>query len=147
MASYVRLPSTQASRRFTFARLTKCGPIVLFQVFRISKLSSCDEKMVVEASKKFLPTIAVGFNDPRVKVHIRDGFEFMKEHKNEFDVIITDSSDPDGALIRARHRYRSILTFSGASLGPASTLFGEAYFQLTKEALTANGCVGVLLRR
>eukprot|EP01122_Echinamoeba_exundans_P014134 TRINITY_DN6343_c0_g1_i1.p1 TRINITY_DN6343_c0_g1~~TRINITY_DN6343_c0_g1_i1.p1 ORF type:complete len:289 (+),score=87.10 TRINITY_DN6343_c0_g1_i1:29-895(+) len=85
----------------------------------IEEIHLCEiDKMVVEASKKYLPTISVGFNDPRVKVHIRDGFEFMKDHKNEFDVIITDSSDPDG---------------------PASTLFGEAYFQLTKEALTENG--------
>jgi spermidine synthase len=54
-------------------------------------------QMVVEVSKKFLPTISCGFNDPRVKIHIRDGLEFMREHKNEFDVIITDSSDPDGS--------------------------------------------------
>jgi spermidine synthase len=55
-------------------------------------------QLVIEASKRFLPTISVGFSDPRVKIHIRDGLEFIKEHKNEFDVIITDSSDPDGAF-------------------------------------------------
>lgn len=74
--------------------------------------------MVINAAKQFLPTISVGFNDSRVKVHIRDGFEFLKEHKNEFDVIITDSSDPDG---------------------PASTLFGKEYFEAAKDALTSDG--------
>lgn len=76
--------------------------------------------MVINASKKYLPTISVGFDDPRVKVHIRDGFQFLKEHTNEFDVIITDSSDPDG---------------------PASTLFGKEYFEAAKAALTENGYV------
>ena len=47
-------------------------------------------------SKKFLPFMACGFDDPRVRVHIEDGNEFMKRNKNRFDVIITDSSDPIG---------------------------------------------------
>jgi spermidine synthase len=69
---------------------------VLFTLYPHNRSALFSVQMVVEASKKYLPTISCGFNDPRVKVHIRDGFEFMKEHKNEFDVIITDSSDPDG---------------------------------------------------
>ena len=47
-------------------------------------------------SKKFLPSMAVGFDDPRVHLHIEDGYEYMKRNKNRFDVIITDSSDPFG---------------------------------------------------
>ena len=35
--------------------------------------------------------MAVGFQHPAVKVHIGDGFEFLKNYKNSFDVIITDS--------------------------------------------------------
>jgi len=85
----------------------------------VEEIHLCEiDQMVIDVSKKYLPTIACGFNDPRVKVHVRDGFEFMKEHENAFDVIITDSSDPEG---------------------PASTLFGEAYFQLTKNALREGG--------
>lgn len=74
--------------------------------------------MVIDVCKKYLPTLACGFDDPRVKVFIRDGFEFMKEHQNEYDVIITDSSDPEG---------------------PASALFGEEFFKLTKGALREGG--------
>jgi predicted AAA+ superfamily ATPase len=39
-----------------------------------------------------------GFSSPKLTLHIGDGFKFIKEHKHEFDVIITDSSDPEGFL-------------------------------------------------
>ena len=51
---------------------------------------------VIELSKQYLPTMAVGYADPRVKVHIRDGAEYLDDHKAAYDVIITDSSDPIG---------------------------------------------------
>lgn len=51
---------------------------------------------MIQVSKKFLPSLSIGFEDPRVEVHIEDGVEFMKRHRNKFDVIITDSSDPIG---------------------------------------------------
>lgn len=40
--------------------------------------------------------MAKGFEDPKVTLHVGDGFAFMKNHKNEFDVIISDTSDPVG---------------------------------------------------
>lgn len=40
--------------------------------------------------------MAKGFDSPKLKLHIGDGFEFLKNNKNQFDVIITDSSDPEG---------------------------------------------------
>jgi len=46
--------------------------------------------------KKFLPNMAKGFSSPKLTQYIGDGFEYMKKHENEFDVIITDSSDPVG---------------------------------------------------
>ncbi|KAK6621751.1 hypothetical protein RUM44_001558 [Polyplax serrata] len=73
---------------------------------------------VVEVSKKYLPFMAKGFNSEKLKLHIEDGFKFMKNHSNEFDVIITDSSDP---------------------IGPAVSLFEESYFSLIKKALKPNG--------
>jgi spermidine synthase len=50
-----------------------------------------DKEAVIRLSKKYLPSMAVGFQHPAVKVHIGDGFEFLKNYKNTFDVIITDS--------------------------------------------------------
>jgi len=40
--------------------------------------------------------MAKGFESPKLHVHIGDGFQFVKEHLAQFDVIITDSSDPVG---------------------------------------------------
>ena len=51
---------------------------------------------VIEVSKRYLPQTAVGFSSPKVKVHIQDGAEFMQQCAGQFDVIITDSSDPIG---------------------------------------------------
>lgn len=53
--------------------------------------------MVIEVSKKYLPSLAVGFDDPRVIIHHGDGCEYAKNHKGNFDVIIVDSSDPIGS--------------------------------------------------
>ena len=40
--------------------------------------------------------MAKGFSSPKLTQYIGDGFDYMKKHENEFDVIITDSSDPVG---------------------------------------------------
>ncbi|KAJ8312994.1 hypothetical protein KUTeg_010367 [Tegillarca granosa] len=52
------------------------------------------DQMVIDACKKFLPVMAQSFDDPRLTVHVGDGVKFMKDHKGEFDVIITDAPDP-----------------------------------------------------
>jgi len=57
--------------------------------------------MVVEVSKKYLPNMSKGFSNPKLNLIIGDGFKFMEEHQNEFDVIITDSSDPIGKACSA----------------------------------------------
>ena len=53
---------------------------------------------MIELSKQYLPSMSIGYADPRVKVHIQDGAEFLIDHCDSFDVIITDSSDPIGKL-------------------------------------------------
>ncbi|XP_030557576.1 spermidine synthase [Drosophila novamexicana] len=75
---------------------------------------------VVQLSKKYLPSMACGFDSKKLRLTIGDGFEYMKNHRNEFDVIITDSSDP---------------------IGPAVNLFHESYFDLLKQALRDGGVV------
>ncbi|KAJ9618722.1 putrescine aminopropyltransferase [Taxawa tesnikishii (nom. ined.)] len=56
----------------------------------------CDiDEAVIRLSKKYLPGMSVGYQHPKVKVHVGDGFKFLDDYKNEFDVIITDSSDPE----------------------------------------------------
>ena len=75
---------------------------------------------MINASKKYLPSLAKGYDDPRVKVKIMDGAVFMEENKNYFDVIITDSSDP---------------------IGPANVLFEPKFFRAMHGALRDGGIV------
>ncbi|TQN68747.1 Spermidine synthase, partial [Colletotrichum shisoi] len=81
----------------------------------------CDiDEAVIRLSKQFLPNMAVGFDHPKSKTHVGDGFKFLEEYKNTFDVIITDSSDPEG---------------------PAESLFQKPYFQLLHDALREGGVI------
>ncbi|KAJ3175847.1 hypothetical protein HDU87_005675 [Geranomyces variabilis] len=78
------------------------------------------DEAVVKAAKKFLPAMAVGFQHPKVKLHIGDGFEYLKNNESSYDVIITDSSDP---------------------VGPAESLFGETFYGLMRKALLPEGII------
>ncbi|MCD6096619.1 MAG: polyamine aminopropyltransferase [Thermoprotei archaeon] len=50
---------------------------------------------VIELCKKYLPELHQGsFEDPRSKLCIADGREFLSKHRNEYDVIIVDLTDP-----------------------------------------------------
>ena len=51
---------------------------------------------VIEVCKEHLPSMASCLDDSRVTVFVGDGIKYMKEHKGEFDVIITDAPDPIG---------------------------------------------------
>ncbi|XP_043919549.1 spermidine synthase-like [Protopterus annectens] len=73
---------------------------------------------VITVSKKYLPGMSQGYSNPKLTLHVGDGFEFMKQNQDAFDVIITDSSDP---------------------VGPAESLFKESYYQLMKTALHEGG--------
>ncbi|XP_049806575.1 spermidine synthase [Schistocerca nitens] len=75
---------------------------------------------VLEVSKQFLPFMGQGLSHPKLKIHIGDGFKFMADHEEEFDIIITDSSDP---------------------VGPAVSLFQQEYFELMYKALKPDGIV------
>lgn len=81
----------------------------------------CDiDEAVIRLSKKYLPELSKSYDHPKVKVHIGDGFQFLRDYQNTFDVIITDSSDPEG---------------------PAESLFQKPYFQLLNDALTEKGVI------
>ncbi|XP_018396194.1 PREDICTED: spermidine synthase [Cyphomyrmex costatus] len=75
---------------------------------------------VIEVCKQYLPRLSLGLINPYVNVIVGDGFEFLQNHRGEFDVIITDSSDP---------------------IGPAENLFKRSYYQLLKSALKPGGII------
>jgi spermidine synthase len=81
----------------------------------------CDiDEAVPRLSKQYLPQMAAGLTHAKSTVHIGDGFKFLNDYKNAFDVIITDSSDPEG---------------------PAESLFQKSYFQLLHDALREGGVI------
>lgn len=85
----------------------------------VEKVILCEiDGLVVEACKKHLPNIAGKLDDPRVDIQIRDGVEFMKGKKEEFDIILIDSTDP---------------------LGPGVGLFTEEFYTNVKNSLKKGG--------
>ncbi|GFW64602.1 spermidine synthase [Trichonephila clavipes] len=87
----------------------------------VESVTLCElDEEVIEVSKKFLPFMAKGFDSPKLTLFIGDGAEFVKNHPNEFDVIITDSPDPKG---------------------PAVCLFQKPYYESLKQALKPGGLI------
>ncbi len=87
----------------------------------VKQIVQCEiDEDVPKVSKLYLPNMAKGFDSEKLTLHIGDGFEFLENHKNEFDVIITDSSDPEG---------------------PAEALFQASYYNLMKNALRPYGII------
>ncbi|QTH46412.1 polyamine aminopropyltransferase [Cohnella sp. LGH] len=73
---------------------------------------------VIEYSKQYLPSIAGQLNDPRVEVIVNDGFMHIHDHKNTYDVIMVDSTEP---------------------VGPAVNLFTKGFYQGIHDALKEDG--------
>eukprot|EP00009_Paramoeba_aestuarina_P002290 CAMPEP_0201520492 /NCGR_PEP_ID=MMETSP0161_2-20130828/11555_1 /ASSEMBLY_ACC=CAM_ASM_000251 /TAXON_ID=180227 /ORGANISM="Neoparamoeba aestuarina, Strain SoJaBio B1-5/56/2" /LENGTH=298 /DNA_ID=CAMNT_0047918881 /DNA_START=52 /DNA_END=948 /DNA_ORIENTATION=- len=88
----------------------------------VEEIVLCEiDEVVIEKSKEFFPQFLVGWNDKRVSVVVRDGFEYLKEMEGHFDVIMVDSSDPNE--------------------GPAETLFSLEFFTLLRNALSDEGVI------
>ncbi|KAJ4980712.1 hypothetical protein NE237_031549 [Protea cynaroides] len=74
---------------------------------------------MLKVCKRFFPNIAIGFEDPRVTLHIGDGFTFLKAvPKGTYDAIIVDSFD---------------------SIVPAKELVRKPFYELVAEALRPGG--------
>lgn len=73
---------------------------VLRELSRYSTIESIDlveiDRLVIDISKRYLPHTAIGFSDPRVKIHIEDGLKFVRRASDCYDLIIVDSTDPFG---------------------------------------------------
>lgn len=97
---------------------------VLREVTRHKAVETIDiceiDRDVIDASIKFLPFTACGFDDPRVTINIADGNEFVKTRKGYYDVIIVDSTDP---------------------AGPGEPLFNAAFYHNMQQALRIDGII------
>ena len=87
----------------------------------IESIDICEiDEEVIKASKLYLPSMACGFDDPRVNLQIADGSIFIKDKQKNYDVIIVDSSDP---------------------IGPGEALFESPFYEGMKTALADGGII------
>ena len=54
------------------------------------------DKMVVDVCREYLPFTSSKLDDPRVNLYFEDGLKFVRSKKNEYDLILVDSTDPFG---------------------------------------------------
>ena len=54
------------------------------------------DKMFVDVCREIFPEVAAGLTDPRVSIHYEDGLRFLRNKRNQYDLIINDSTDPFG---------------------------------------------------
>ncbi len=85
----------------------------------VKKVVLCEiDDVVIDKSKEYLPFTASEFDNPKTEVVIEDGFKYLKEKQNEFDVILVDSTDP---------------------IGEGEKLFGEDFYKLCYSSLKEDG--------
>ncbi|OGG95174.1 MAG: hypothetical protein A2508_09025 [Candidatus Lambdaproteobacteria bacterium RIFOXYD12_FULL_49_8] len=98
---------------------------------------------VIEVSKRFLPAVHQGaFKDPRTELIIGDGFKYLAQTKERFDVIILDLTDPIGPA-RSLYTKEFYETVKGAMKGPESILSLHTVYPFFHPAVF--GRIGVTL--
>ncbi|KAK6262464.1 hypothetical protein QUC31_008280 [Theobroma cacao] len=122
----------------------------------VERIDICEiDKMVIDVSKKFFPELAVGFEDPRVCLHVGDAVEFLRHvPKGKYDAIIVDSSDPvvyKSSCGSYNHDISKFLWFLDSTLyklslgvfvfnlGPAQELVEKPFFETIARALRPGG--------
>lgn len=77
------------------------------------------DSRVIEVSKQYLPQISSALQGhPKVEIQVMDGIKHIQNSKNEYDVILVDSTEP---------------------IGPAVGLFARDFYQGIYEALKEDG--------
>lgn len=85
----------------------------------VERVVLCEiDGMVIDACKKFLPTISCELDNPKVEILVEDAIEYIKDKKNEFDIVLIDSTDP---------------------MGPGEGLFTDEFYTNVKNSLKEGG--------
>jgi spermidine synthase len=97
------------------------------EVLRYSDVKECVmieiDQTVVDASKKFLPSIGTAWDDPRLDVRFIDGIDYVKHSDDpKYDVVLLDGTDP---------------------IGPGAVLFDQAFYQGCKRMLAPDGVMAL----
>lgn len=95
---------------------------VIRELTRYPTVESIDlveiDELVIEVSRKYLPTTACRLDDERVHIYYEDGVKFIRRCENKYDVIIVDSTDP---------------------FGPGESLFTKEFYGSCSKALRDDG--------
>ncbi len=79
------------------------------------------DRAVVDFSREYLPEVSAGaFDDPRMELIVADGMEYVASPGGRFDVIVVDSTDPQG---------------------PGAVLFSERFYRAAKARLAEGGVI------
>ena len=76
------------------------------------------DEMVIRACREYLPSVCCAMSDPRLELRIEDGVQFIKDTREEFDVVIVDSTDP---------------------IGPSEPLFNREFYERVAAVLSPDG--------
>ena len=77
------------------------------------------DKAVVDMAKEYLPNHSAGsYDDSRLNLVLADGMDFVRESGEQFDIIISDSTDP---------------------IGPGEILFTESFYVAARRCLREGG--------
>lgn len=92
------------------------------ELTRYSSIEQIDmveiDELVVRTCQQYLPITAAKLDDERVNLYFEDGIKFISQKKNEYDLILVDSTDP---------------------IGPGEGLFSNQFYQDCFDALTEKG--------
>ncbi|NVK23194.1 MAG: polyamine aminopropyltransferase [Kangiellaceae bacterium] len=104
---------------------------------------------VVDMCKKYFPKHSDGaFEDPRVNLVIADGVDFIVNNQQKFDVIISDSTDPEGpGEVLFTSRFYQGCRNSLNEGGILATQNGVSYMQLGEVQTTYNRFAGIFADR
>jgi spermidine synthase len=85
----------------------------------VDKVTLVDiDEQVMELSRIYLPFLAAGWEHPKAEVRAMNGFDFLQDKQDSFDVILVDSTDP---------------------IGPGEVLFQDRFYDLVHKALRRDG--------
>jgi spermidine synthase len=86
---------------------------------QVNKVDVCEiDEKVIDICREYFPKLANSFDNKKVNIFFEDGAKFLDNRKNQYDVIIVDSSDP---------------------IGPGTTLFTEDFYNSLFKALKEDG--------
>ncbi|KAJ3700249.1 hypothetical protein LUZ61_003954 [Rhynchospora tenuis] len=87
----------------------------------VDAIEICEiDKLVIDVCKEFFPDLSIGFQDPRVRLHVGDAVEYLQNApEGKYDAIIVDLSD-----LIAR---------------PAQELVEKPFFEMIARALRPGG--------